>query len=183
MSLLRGLAYIGMFAAILLPTVGLALSGNSDQAAAAICLFFLVTLVVIVVALFIQTRWVVATPALVIEELGATRALGRSWDLTRGKFWRSFAVTFVLGLIALIVLSIPSFVIQMFAIGLAENLPLPSAIATFLGTAISALFVPLSASAYVVLYYDLRVRRESLDLEVRVGQLESELGTKEGPES
>jgi hypothetical protein len=180
MSLLRGLAYAAMFAMLLLPTIGITvLSEETPNLAIAFCMVPFLMLGVVGLFLYLQTRWVVSTLGLVVEELGATAALGRSWGLTRGKFWRSFAVMLVLGLIALIVLALPSFAIQMFALGASTELPLPSAIGTFLSTVVSALFVPLTASAYTVLYYDLRVRRENLDLEQRVGQLESELQSGE----
>lgn len=176
MSLLRGLAYAAMFGVILFPTVLIAvISDSNPDFAIALCLVPLLMLGVVALVLFLQTRWVVSTPGLVVEGLGATGSLGRSWGLTQRKFWRSFAVMVVLGVIALVVLTLPTFVVQMFALALASDMSLPAAIGTFLSTAIGALFVPLTAAAYVVLYYDLRVRQESLDLEQRVGLLESEL--------
>ncbi len=110
-----------------------------------------------------------------VEGLGPRGALGRSWALTRGKFWRSFAVAFVLFVIRLIVVLVPSYVIQFITLFTAADLPLPSAIGTFVTALIAAFYVPLTSAAYLVLYYDLRVRKENLDLDQRVGQLESEL--------
>jgi hypothetical protein len=183
MSLLRGAAYFALLLVLVLPSVGLVLAadsfdGESGAAAFAIlglmCLILFATLVIVVLGLYLQTRWVVGTPSLVVEQLGARQSLRRSWSLTRGKFWRSLGVTLVLGVIALIVLSLPNIVFQMVAMFGTEQTSLWSAAGSALGTVLSSLYVPLSAAAYVVLYYDLRVRRENLDLAVRVEQLEAE---------
>jgi hypothetical protein len=178
MSILRGLVFAALLFVLIVPSVLLVLAADSNAGALAAvglaCLLLLAMLVILVLVVFLQTRWVVSTPSLVTEQLGARKALGRSWHLTRGKFWRSFGVMVVLGLIGLIVLSLPNIAIQTVAMFGTERTALWSAAGTAFGTVLSALYVPLSAAAYVVLYYDLRVRRENLDLDVRVQQLEAE---------
>lgn len=175
-AILRALVIVGLVAGPTLLAVLLAfVAGDSPGVAVGLlCLFAIAMLAVVVVALVLQTRWIVSTPSLVVEHLGATGALGRSWSLTKGKFWRSFGVTLVLGLIGLVVLSVPAYVIQAVAMFATERTTLWSAVGTSFGTVLSSLFVPLSAATYVVLYYDLRVRRENLDLDLRVQQLEAE---------
>jgi membrane-anchored glycerophosphoryl diester phosphodiesterase (GDPDase) len=188
MSLLRGLAYLALLLALVLPSVLLAFAADnfdreSTTAAFVVlgitCLLLLAMLVIMILVFILQTRWVVSTPSLVIEQLRARQSLRRSWRLTRGKFWRSFGVMFVLGVIALIVLSLPNFAIQMVAMFGTERTALWSAAGSAFGTILSSLYVPLSAAAFVVLYYDLRVRRENLDLDVRVRQLEAEMVSSE----
>ncbi len=193
MSILRALAYVGVVAVAVVPSIllaALAGSGDSSSAAAAVgllCLFTIVGLGVFILAVILYVRWIVATPALVVEELGATGSLGRSWGLTKGKFWRSFGVTLVLVLISLVVLSLPNVVITLFTLAATQRTIVWSAVSTGLGTILSALYVPLSAATYLVLYYDLRVRRENLDLDLRVQQLEAETSPStpetEGPQA
>jgi hypothetical protein len=185
MSLLRGLAFVGLILITVAPTLLLSLVGGESAAAAfgALCMLGLAMLAVVALAVILQTRWVVATPALVIEELGATASLGRSWELTRGKFWRSFAVLLVLFIISFLVLSLPSMVISWIALFAATDTALWSAIGSAFGTILTAFFAPLTAATYLVLYYDLRVRRENLDLDMRVQQLEAESRPAEGPEA
>ncbi len=193
MSILRALAYVGVVAVAIVPSIllaALAGSGDSSSAAAAVgllCLFTIVSLGVFILAVILYVRWIVATPALVVEELGATGSLGRSWGLTKGKFWRSFGVTLVLVLISLVVLSLPNVVITLFTLAATQRTIVWSAVSTGLGTILSALYVPLSAATYLVLYYDLRVRRENLDLDLRVQQLEAETSPStpetEGPQA
>ncbi len=193
MSILRALAYVGVVAVAVVPSIllaALAGSGDSSSAAAAVgllCLFTIVGLGVFILAVILYVRWIVATPALVVEELGARGSLGRSWGLTKGKFWRSFGVTLVLVLISLVVLSLPNVVITLLTMAATERTVVWSAVSTALGTVLSALYVPLSAATYLVLYYDLRVRRENLDLDLRVQQLEAETSPStpemEGPQA
>ena len=86
---------------------------------------------------------------------------------------------FVLGLIALIVLSLPissSRWSPFSPLGAARCGLRPAR--PWAPSCLPCLF-PSSAATYVVLYYDLRVRRENLDLDVRVQQLEFETS---GPE-
>jgi hypothetical protein len=51
-----------------------------------------------------------------------------------------------------------------------------------LGIIGGVLWAPLAAVAVVLLYYDLRVRKESYDLALRVERLEAEVGTGEEEE-
>lgn len=181
MSLLRALAYVALIIGPLLPTFALAVlvGENEAMAVGVACLFGIAMIAIFVLAVVLQVRWIVSTPSLVVEELGATASLGRSWFLTRGKFWRSFGVAVVLAIIGIIVLGLPTFVLGAIAlIGTAQG-AWWSALGTALGTILSALYVPLSAATYVVLYYDLRVRRENLDLDQRVQQLEAETSGQE----
>lgn len=46
----------------------------------------------IVPGLFLLTRWILVTPVVVLERLGATDAMRRSWQLVRGHGWSVFAV-------------------------------------------------------------------------------------------
>lgn len=193
MSILRGLAYVGAIVVAILPSAlltALMASGDSNSAAAAIgiaCIMVVLMVVLFILAMILFVRWIVATPSLVVEELGATGSLGRSWRLTRGKFWRSFGVAFVLMVIGLVVLSLPNVLLSVVAVAALAQSPIWSAISTAFGTILSALFVPLSAATYLVLYYDLRVRREHLDLDLRVQQLEAEASPAtldpEGPQA
>lgn len=47
-----------------------------------------ITVVGIPVAIFLALRWAFAIPAFMIEDMSPGAALGRSWNLSRGHFWR-----------------------------------------------------------------------------------------------
>lgn len=148
-----------------------------------VCGYVFAVLLVLAPALYLSARWVAATPALVAEDLGATGALKRSWQLTHGRVWRAIGYVVLLYLITAIVVSLPVGLIQQILI-----VALPSsalAIATLFSTALSSLFsvvwTPLYVCAIVLLYYDLRVRSEGYDLDLRVQQLEASLQDGEQP--
>jgi hypothetical protein len=93
-----------------------------------------------------------AVPAFIVERKGATDAMSRSWNLVSGSFWHVLGVIVVAAILAGIVNSAIS------AIG-GDNF-VTSWIFTALAQIITAPFVALVG---VVLYVDLRARREGLD--------------------
>jgi len=101
------------------------------------------------------------------------RALARSWRLVRGSFWRVLGITLLAGLIVVVtagVLQIPFSLLAALAGG--GNSLLPAIGGNVAGILISAVggvvagavARPISAGVAVLLYVDLRMRREGLDL-------------------
>lgn len=139
---------------------------------AAIVLNFLVgvliiTCLLIPLAAWILVRWSVAIPVMLVEGAGPTAALGRSWSLVRGHWWRLFAIFIV----AYLLTSTISSGVGALVGGLAALLPGLSADArggAFL-TAVTlsgALVEPVMPIVVTLLYLDLRVRNEALDLDL-----------------
>ena len=50
--------------------------------------------------------WCLALPLIVTEKLGAVAALGRSWRLVRGNWWRTLVIVSVVGLLVFVVASL-----------------------------------------------------------------------------
>ncbi len=112
---------------------------------------------------FIFLTWLaVSLPALVIEDKRGTNALSRSWNLVRGRAWPVFGVIVVAALITGVVNAIITapFGHNWFVRGLLAGIA-------------STVTTPYTALVGVLLYLDLRVRKESLD-QVR---LQSDLAT------
>lgn len=113
---------------------------------------------------------VLASPALVIEDLGhATDALGRSWALSRGHRWRIFGAL----LVTVILIQIPSMALGgLAAVGstdpetLRTGLSATGLLLLSLASGLQLLIYPMIYCVLTVAYYDLRVRKEALDLEV-----------------
>lgn len=112
----------------------------------------------------------VAAPVVLAEDVRGTAALRRSWRLVRGR-WRACFGVLVVGLIltgvitaglaavtALVVPGESDSVGRIVADGLA-------------GLVSSAVTTPLTAAFTVVLYFDLRVRKEGFDLELLAERL------------
>jgi galactitol-specific phosphotransferase system IIC component len=109
----------------------------------------------------------------VLEHEGPARSLARSWRLVQRSFWRVFGISLLAGLIVVVtaaVLQIP-FTLIAGATG-GGNAYLPGTTGSFAGVVISAIGSivagavarPISAGVAVLLYVDLRMRREGLDL-------------------
>jgi hypothetical protein len=111
--------------------------------------FFLLIIGALIFAVFLS----MATPAFIIERKGVTQSMSRSWDLVSGSWWHVFGVIVVATIIAGIVSGIVT------AIAGNDNFFLYWIFST-IGTLITAPFVALVG---VVLYVDLRARREGLD--------------------
>src|SRR6516165_7783409 len=127
----------------------------------------------IVLTIWFAIMFRMAGPAVVLEREGPAQALARSWRLVRGSFWRVLGITVLAGLIVLItagILQIPFGLLAARAGG--GNSLLPGTGGNVAGILISAVggvvagavARPISAGVAVLLYVDLRMRREGLDL-------------------
>ena len=115
-----------------------------------------------------------AAPAVVLERQGPARALRRSWRLVRHSFWRVFWILLLTALIVLIagsVLRIPFSLLTALVggsagfVGLAGSGSVAGVIIGAVGGIVAgAVTRPISAGVTVLLYLDLRMRKEGLDL-------------------
>jgi hypothetical protein len=119
----------------------------------------------IIPGIFLAVKLTVAFPAVVVENAGPGTAISRSFNLTRGNWWRAFAVVVVVFLIQLVI----NLVVLTVLVGglLTDSSEVTAAILTTLvNIIIYAITYPLWAAVITVLYYDLRVRNEGFDLQL-----------------
>ena len=115
---------------------------------------------------WLYIAWAFAMPILLTEGLKGRTALGRSHQLVKGRWWRTF------GVIALgfILASITSSIVQaLFFAGIlfnADNDLLVIVLSAIAGVVGLLITTPLQAALLTVLYFDLRVRKEGFDLEL-----------------
>jgi hypothetical protein len=117
-------------------------------------------------AIFIFIRWSVALPAMYAEGTGSRGALGRSWTLVQGNWWRVFAILFFAGILVTILASALGFALGIVAFvipGLGADAR--GAVSVVAQTVASAAISPVSAVITTLIYYDLRVRKEAADLD------------------
>ena len=119
--------------------------------------------------------WTAAVPAFMVERTTIRGALGRSRHLVNGSFWRVWGIR-ALGV--LMVTMVSSFITLPFVIigliadndvltggGAAQAVPVLFLVLTALGSAIASTFTaPVRAGIDALLYLDLRMRREGLDI-------------------
>lgn len=88
------------------------------------------------------------------EELGAGAALRKSWNLTRGYFWRTFGVFLVAGLAVGAVTGVATVIARQFSLSLDLLVVTPL---------LAIVAAPFSALVTMTLLFDLRLRREGYD--------------------
>lgn len=115
-----------IFAGIVGGAVGLA-SGRGDGSGAGgvAGLVILLYLAVIVVSVYLGVRWMFLLPILGLEGRSGFASLGRSWQMTKGNFWRLFLTSFVESIaigVVLVLLYLVSVAILLGASGGGENM-------------------------------------------------------------
>lgn len=138
------------------------------QVAGYYLLFFLMAVAFCLFPLWIWigVGWIAVMPAMFVEKTGLVPAMGRSWRLVQGRWWRTFFVVvlvFVLNYVVSFALGAFLYLGQvLLSIFLSPYL----ALAIYEGAVVlvSALVNPILLIAIVLIYFDLRVRKEALDL-------------------
>ena len=132
----------------------------------------LALLALIIPGIWLFVSWTVALPAMLTEDVRGLDALRRSFRLVRGRWWPTFGIVLLGTILAGIVGAIVSGIVGALAF-FAE-----SDVAVFLvnlvgGTVGALITTPFTAAFTVVLYVDLRVRKEAFDLQLlaeRIGR-------------
>lgn len=198
LGLLQVLAIVVAMLIVLIPVILLvvlatmSLGGSSTpRGAAAVGMgllmfgaFLLAFILLLIPVLYLSARWIAAMPVLVAERLGPIQALRRSWSLTRGQVWRCIGYLLLLGLLGIVLVSVPSALLQQSVAAILgpRALGLSTGLSTGIGQIVNVLWLPLHTAATILLYYDLRVRRESYDLALRIGQMEAQASPPEPDE-
>jgi membrane-anchored glycerophosphoryl diester phosphodiesterase (GDPDase) len=172
LSLLTALLYLVLLVVVAAP--GTALLVTSQPLAGGIAVALGVLLLVVVTP-FLWVRLSFAAPTLLLEGLGIGASLARSWRLTVGSWWRIFGILLLTTLVATVaggLLSAPFAIVGGIA-GSALDGGSPGGGTAFVvsqlignvGTVLSStVTAPFTASVTALLYIDLRIRREGLDV-------------------
>jgi len=125
-----------------------------------------IAIVTIPVVIWVAIRWSVAIPALFAEGVGPVKALGRSWNLVRDNWWRTLGILITVGIMVSL---IQTALAALFG-GAAAVVPglggdLRAGVVTTVTTLVDALVGAITPIAITMLYLDLRVRKEGLDLD------------------
>lgn len=197
MSLLVGLIYTGIWIVVYLALmiIGIALFAASGAASLlsstsieeflasnpGLVVGLVLAVLLLIVILFIFFLWLGARlaipdlPLAIEPEVTAAGSIGRSWQLTRRSAWRVALIIFVTALIALPLVMLTQVLLSLFQVVIATVLPedsVPYSLLLMIGSYsfsfLSNVFMlPLWQSVKATIYYDLRSRREGLDLELR----------------
>lgn len=124
----------------------------------------------IIPAIYLAVAFSVALPVLLVERIGGFKALSRSFQLTKGRWWPTLGTL----LVAAILVAIVQFVIG-FVIGIVLGVVFHGSsgspvLLVILGRMFDGIgrmiSIPFFAACVTVIYYDLRVRKEGYDLQL-----------------
>ncbi|GII91047.1 glycerophosphoryl diester phosphodiesterase membrane domain-containing protein [Sinosporangium siamense] len=178
LALVTGLAvFIPPIALLLVLSVAVVAAGIGP--AAFLGLMFLWLLIAIPYTLFLQTRFALAAPAVVLEGRSAFDAIGRSWNLVTGGFWPILGIT----VLTSVLVTILGLIIQLpFSLlgdlvapeGSSGSLALYALLIAIGGTVASMIVYPFQAGVSGLLYADRRMRAEAFDLVLRTAAIEQQ---------
>lgn len=169
-------AFVGFYIGALVLLLSRSVANSVRGALGALGILFCIIGLFIVLSLtlaVIAVRFLFVTQAIVIEGYNAFGALRRSWDMMQGSFWRIFGSVVLLTILVQLIIGLPASLVGIaidFFLGSGSdplhNFTLRQSITTLVSYTAQILVLPIQLIAYTLLYYDVRVRREGLDLEL-----------------
>lgn len=134
----------------------------------------------IVLGAWLATRFSLVPSALMIERLPLRAAIARSWRLTIGFFWKTLGIQLLVAVIISFVTNIVSTPLQL-VIGLGSSLINPNGeqtaalagiviayiLTVVLTVVVGAIGSVMQSATAALIYIDLRMRKEGLDLELQ----------------
>jgi hypothetical protein len=126
----------------------------------------LLGLAALVLTIWLSTMLSLVTPVVVLENERPIRALARSWQLVRRSFWRVFGITLLAGIIVAIAGGILQLPFTFFGAVLGSGIG-ATVILVIGAIAAGTVTRPITAGVTVLLYVDMRIRKEGLDLALR----------------
>jgi Membrane domain of glycerophosphoryl diester phosphodiesterase len=130
---------------------------------------------IMIPAMYMFVRLSLWQPAIFAEGDSATDAIGRSWRLVKGHWWRTTAILFVAAVVIFTLGTItPLLVGLMLGVFNAPTTGLPGESSTLrfiqvLSQTTRVVTLPLATSISLTIYHDLKLRHESADLAAREG--------------
>lgn len=144
---LSGLIVALGLAALFVPLLLIA-APTPDAAGAGLFLLLILLYMVAAIALFV--RLMLTTAIAAAEPVGPVAMITRSWELTRGWFWKLFGFLILFGIAAGIALMVVSILFGI-VIALVSGPPVPGSGAAFALMLLSAIFQAVVSSLYVIM--------------------------------
>jgi hypothetical protein len=135
-------------------------------------------IVFVVPVIWLYIAWSFATPALLVEDARGRAALGRSFNLVRGRWWPVFGTLFLGFLIAGLVGAGIEAVLTPIVSG-TDSLTTAVLLDAVVRSISAIVTTPFSAALVGIIYFDLRVRKEGFDVQLlaqRIGSPASAAG-------
>jgi hypothetical protein len=128
----------------------------------------------VIPGVYLLCRLIVSLPAMLVEDLGPTESMSRSYTLTQDNAGRAFLIIllyYALNMAGTMLFAVP-FEILMFLSAKNPHMMVVWAALTQVGAFIAGVLVmPVLTIGSAILYFDLRVRKEAFDLQVMMNPL------------
>ena len=126
----------------------------------------------LIVVVYFGIRWHLVLPSMVVEDLGIVPALRRSWNLTRGYFWRTLGIlllfAIIFGMIVVVITTPLSFISTFVTMSMGteaqalESTMLVSLLMNVVISLVSFIVTNMGLIVSITFYYDYRFRKEGL---------------------
>ena len=130
----------------------------------------LLTCSILGVSIFLGIALQLGIPIVVLERQSAGGALRRAWDLVRRRFWWVLGFYLALTVLQWLIAAGPSTLVAFGSTAFASpgaGSVLSLIVSSAVSGVLSTIFLPLQYTAMILMYFDLRVRTEGLDLALK----------------
>ena len=171
--LMRLMLWIGVqvMLVFVLLALGIGLVAAVGRVVGLVGMIILFPLLVFVPA-WLMLRYSVSVPALMLENLRARQAARRSGQLVKGNFGRAFLLVLLMMIITYTLMAVfqgPFFIAAILTAEHGQPSVWLMGLSSVFGAVGGALAAPLLMIGLVLLYYDIRVRKEAFDLQLLMG--------------
>jgi hypothetical protein len=126
---------------------------------------------------WLYVAWSVAVPALLMEGTRGFQALGRSFNLVRGRWWPTAGILLLANLLATTVaFGFGLLALPLVFTGRDNEFVFDLANGVF-GAVAAVVTIPFVAAVVAVIYFDLRVRKEGFDLQLMAQRIGAPAGS------
>lgn len=178
--LLSAILSVGIVVLVIIITLAVVIATVGQQIAVGITFGIVLSLGIVALLAWLLTKLALVPSIILIERASVGAAVSRSWFLSRQNFWRVFGILLLVNAIISAISQVITFPLTFIAplvIGLivpnnpeASSSPVVLIVFGVLSTVISviagSILSVIQTSAISLLYLDLRMRREGLDLEL-----------------
>lgn len=112
---------------------------------------------------FVFASWLVAPVVATMEPIGPVHAVRRSWWLSNGHRWRIIGLQILLAVLQAVLSTIISFI---FIAAFISDAVVRVVLQNIVNVVATVLWAPIEWGTFTILYFDLRVRKEALDLQL-----------------
>ncbi|MBU6424017.1 MAG: hypothetical protein KGQ88_08295, partial [Chloroflexi bacterium] len=126
----------------------------------------------LVATFYLAASWMVSPAIVVLESAGPVASLTRAWRLAEGGRWRILGLILLLVILQAVVSSLLSFFV---VASLVTDRTVQLVVQQAVNLLATIAWAPVYWGTFAVLYYDLRVRKEALDLQLAAEALPREV--------